>query len=177
MNVEEIDIFKSEVLDIYLSELYSLAYSVKSGCEEIFAETKVPDNGYAIQVSPSIHNKINNVIISAANIKKLINSPLPKQKKESRKSFTVRKQRESLLQELLSGLELKEIYNTDVRNKLEHFEEYLDSMALKLMDNESDINKEYNAASYNMVFSHWDVIKPHVYPIRLYITSERIFIT
>lgn len=175
MEIQEIDITKSEIMGIYLSELFSLAYSIKKGCEEIFEETKVPDKGYIIQVSSEIHNKINNIIINAANIKKLIKSPLPRQKKESAKNFKIRKQRESVFQEILSGLDLIEIFNTDVRNKLEHFEEYLDSMALKLMDSESDIQKGYPAASYNMVFSHWEVTNPSVYPIRLYITSEKTF--
>jgi hypothetical protein len=175
MNLEEINITKSEIMGIYLSEIFSLSFSIKRDCEEIFEKTKIPDKGYLIQVSSEIHSLINNVIINAANIKKLICSPLPRQKKESAKNFKVRKQREALFQEILSGLDTHEIYNTDVRNKLEHFDEYLDSMALKLMDEKSDIKNDYPAASYKMFFSDWEVFKPHVYPIRLYITSEKTF--
>lgn len=128
-----------------------------------------------IQVSHEIHSQINHVVINAANIKKIISSPLPKQKKESAKNFKVRKQRESFFKRFLVGLDLKEIFNTDVRNKLEHFDEYLDTMALKLMDEKSDIITDYDAATYNMVFSQPEVLKGQIYPIRLYITSEKTF--
>jgi len=175
VNVENIDIIKSEMFGLYISELFSLTHVIKRECEEIFKDTKEPATGYMLQVSSEIHSKVNTVVINSANLKKLIYSPGDKKKKESAKMFTVRKQREALFKELLSDLDLEEINNTDVRNKLEHFDEYLDDMTLKLIDDASELKTKYPAAVYNMVFSKWEAISPRAYPIRLYITAEKTF--
>ncbi|AQU73781.1 hypothetical protein [Priestia megaterium] len=175
MNVENIDIIESKVFGLYISELFSLVHVIKRECEEIFKETKEPATGYIMQVSPEIHSKINTVIINSANLKKLLYSPGDKKKKESTKKFKVRKQREALFKELILNLDLEEISNTNVRNKLEHFDEYLDDMTLKLIDEVSEFKKKYPAAVYNMIFSKWEAISPRAYPIRLYITAEKTF--
>ncbi|KIL46146.1 hypothetical protein [Jeotgalibacillus campisalis] len=175
MNIEDIDIYKSEVLGLYLHELYSLSTSIEKECEEIFKEAKIPEGGHMIQVSPEIHAKINNIVINSANIKKLISTSKEKKKKESAKTFKMRSQRAEMFKDLLEKLNLKEILRTDVRNKLEHFEEYLDKMSLELMDNNSKIKTDYPAATYNIVFSDWGAITPPVYPLRLYIANERIY--
>jgi hypothetical protein len=52
------------------------------------------------------------------------------------------------------------------------FDEYLDEANLKLS---REIQPPSPMAAYNMVFSHWEVTNPKVYPVRLYISSERKF--
>jgi hypothetical protein len=57
-------------------------------------------------------------------------------------------------------------------NTLEHFDEYLDEANLAVSEAKTPPSP---MAAYNMVLSHWEVFSPRVYPIRVYVSSERKF--
>ena len=77
-----------------------------------------------------------------------------------------------MLSKLTSTVTLKEILNHKVRNTLEHFDEYLDEANVSLSQGKPPPSP---MAAYNMVISHWQAVDPPVYPIRLYVSIERMF--
>lgn len=84
----------------------------------------------------------------------------------------MRKARAAALKKLVEGIPLAELVNVKVRNTLEHFDEYLDEANLAVTEAKTPPSPR---AAYNMILSHWEVISPRVYPIRVYISSERKF--
>jgi hypothetical protein len=155
---------------IYVHQLFMLAKSVRDNCDLIFADTPLPKTGFYIKVSPELHARIDAILIGAANIKKLIQTPAKRGSCESKKIFELRQGRVKVLGEILKGLALDEILNTKVRNSLEHFDEYLDEMNASLAAGEP---ASAPMAGYNMVLSHWEVTNPRLYPLRIYISAER----
>jgi hypothetical protein len=161
----------TKLFALYYHELWWLSNSVVRNCEEIFSKTIIPVDGYMIQVDPEIHSKISSLLSDAANIKKLVYTPDVKLKGENGERFKLRKARASALLATIEALEVKELLNHKVRNTLEHFDEYLDEANYKI----SRSARLNTMAAYNMVISHWEVVEPRMYPLRLYVTSERKF--
>ena len=168
----EISFENGKLSSLYYHELFWLASSIVKKSEKLFDETKVPDSGFLIQVNPELHSVIASILSDAANIKRFIRIPSVKLNGESGAQARLRKERTKKLNDTLGEIELKEILNHKVRNTLEHFDEYLDESNLK-------ITKASKApspmAAYNMILSHWEAFSPRVYPVRLYISSERTF--
>ena len=163
---------ETKLFSLYIHELWWLAHGVKTKAEKLFFEAKVPDEGYIIQVNPELHSLIASALSDAANLKKLLVTPSTRLNGESGRQFRLRKARSGFLNKLVDGIALNELFNSKVRNTLEHFDEYLDEANLAV--SEAKVPPAPMAA-YNMVFSHWEVITPRVYPVRLYISSERKF--
>ncbi|MBI5809719.1 MAG: hypothetical protein HZB21_00790 [Deltaproteobacteria bacterium] len=165
---------ETKLYKLYLHELWWLSDAIKKKCEKLFSETTSPppSSVYLIQVNPDLHSLIASILSDAANIKKLIKNQGGKLLGETGTKARLRKERAAMLDSLLSGIELEEILNHKIRNTLEHFDEYLDEANIEL--SKAAIPPSPMAA-YNMIFSSWEVIKPRVYPIRLYISEERKF--
>lgn len=157
---------------LYVHELWWLSSSLIRKAGYLFDEAKVPESGYLFQVSPELHSVIASILADAANIKKMIITPSMKLNGESGEQSRLRKERAKRLKELIGDIELKEILNHKVRNTLEHFDEYLDEANVKLSKAK---NPPSPIAAYNMILSHWEVTAPPVYPVRVYISSERMF--
>lgn len=175
MNQNDIDITSMEITMVYIHELYSLCEAIVRETDEIFSEAVIPEKYESIQVSPVLHSRINSVLLYSANIKKLIKTPKTRRNNESKKRFELRQQRNEIFDDLLKNIEINEIFNSKVRNTLEHFEEHLDKLNLKLSEPNSKIKNEYSGAVYNIAFSDWKALKYDVYPIRLYIVKEQKF--
>ena len=163
---------ETKLFSLYIHELWWLAHGIKTKTDKLFAEAKVPDEGNVIQVSPELHSLIASVLSEAANLKKLLVTPSARLNGESGRQYRLRKARAAALRELLAGVTLAELLNAKVRNTLEHFDEYLDEANLVITDAKVPPSP---MAAYNMVLSRWEVFDARVYPIRLYISSERKF--
>jgi hypothetical protein len=162
----------TKLFALYIHELWWLSHAIMTKTEKLFTEAKVPETGYVLQVSPELHSLIASVLSDAANLKKLIITPSVRLDRESGRQFRLRKARAAALMDLLAGIPLAELINVKVRNTLEHFDEYLDEANLTVSE---AITPPSLMAAYNMVLSHWEVFSPRVYPIRVYISSERKF--
>lgn len=165
------DLADTKFCTLYYHELWWLSQSVAEKCEQVFKETEVPEEGYVIQVDPAIHSVISSLLSDAANIKKLVSTSSVKAGGENGERFRLRKERANELADFVASLGVKELLNPKVRNTLEHFDEYLDEANY-------DISKKAEQgrfAVYNMILSHWEAISPKVYPIRLYVSSEKKF--
>ncbi len=167
LKVEETKLFA-----LYIHELWWLSHAIKTKTEKLFTEATVPETGYALQVSPELHSLIASVLSDAANLKKLIVTPSARLDGESGSQYRLRKARAEALKKLVVGIPLAELLNAKVRNTLEHFDEYLDEANLAVTNAKTPPSR---MAAYNMVLSHWEVFSPRVYPIRVYISSERKF--
>lgn len=157
---------------LYFHELWWLAHGVKTKAERLFAEATVPESGYMIGVNPELHSLIASLLSDAANLKKLVITPSVRLNNESGRQFRLRKARTAALLKSIEGIPLTEMLNAKVRNTLEHFDEYLDEANVVLTTAK---NVPSPMAAYNMVLSHWRAVNPPVYPIRVYISSERKF--
>lgn len=162
----------TKLFTLYIHELWWLANGVKQKTEHLFAETKFPDEGNIIQVSPELHSIIASTLSDAANLKKLLVTKESQLSGESGRQFRLRLGRTQALAKLLEGIALNELLNAKVRNTLEHFDEYLDEANLAVTEAKKPPSP---MAAYNMILSRWDVFNPRVYPIRVYISEERKF--
>lgn len=172
MGSEEVNFENGKLSTLYFHELWWLASSLVKKADKLFEETTIPETGYCFQVSPELHSLIASILSDAANIKKLIVTPSSKLNGESGAQSRLRKERAKLLKEAIASVELKEILNHKVRNTLEHFDEYLDEANVKITKAK---NPPSPMAAYNMIFSHWEAVSPEVYPVRLYVSSEKTF--
>lgn len=172
MSTKEVNFDNGKLSTLYFHELWWLASSLVNKSEKLFEESKVPESGYAIQVNPELHSLIASILSDAANIKKIIITPSSKLNGESGAQSRLRKERAKKLKDALGSVELKEILNHKVRNTLEHFDEYLDEANLKITKQQTPPSP---MAAYNMILSHWEAFNPRVYPVRLYVSSEKTF--
>jgi hypothetical protein len=117
-----------------------------------------------------MHSVISSVLSDAANIKKLSVTASAKLNGENSERHQMRLARAKAVEDFLRGISLIEMHNVKVRNTLEHFAEYLDASNLEFTK-----KPKGTRAAYNMIMSHWSVNGPKVYPIRLYVSSERKF--
>jgi hypothetical protein len=163
-------ITETPLFGVYIHHLFTLAKAVQDNCDLIFRDTPLPETGYYFKISWELHARIDAVLVAAANIKKLIQTPTKRGNGEPKKVYELRQNRAKVLAAMLDGLDLEEILNTKVRNSLEHFDEYLDEVNTNL-----SVGKPVPApwAGYNMVLSHWEATNPRVYPIRIYIAAEQ----
>jgi hypothetical protein len=166
----------SMIVGVYVHHLFALAKAVRDGCDQVFADAPIPPSDGYIKVNPGLHSRIDGILIDAANLKKLIKTPAERGKSESQRTFRFRRQRTEALTEFLRGLSLEAISDVQVRNSLEHFDEYLDQLGAKLEDGEQPPKP---AAAYNIVFSSWNVARAvaqrEVYPLRVYVADERTY--
>ncbi len=170
----EVDEFKftdSEIISIYLEELFWLASSIKANTERIFEKSQIPEKGYIIQVDREIHSLIKSVIDEAAQFKNFLR-PRGKMSNESEEEYRFRLERGKVLSSLFSSVDLNEILRDDVRNSMEHFDERLDKLSFTVRKN---MRKKDQLIAYNMVFSDKAVINPFPNPVRIYIAKERKF--
>lgn len=163
---------ETKLFTLYIRELWWLSHAIKTKTAKLFDQTKVPETGYIMQVSPELHSLIASVLSDAANLKKLIVTPTARLDRESGRQCRLRKARAAALKKLLTGIPLAELVNVKVRNTLEHFDEYLDEANLAV--SEANVPPSPMAA-YSLVLSHWEIFNPRIYPIRVYISSERKF--
>lgn len=158
---------------LYSYEMWLLTNSISSQCEKIFEAASVPSSGYSLGSNPEIHSIINNIVSESARVKKLISIPKCKTKNESGKQFEIHVGRAKYLQDILKGIRMEEILSARVRNTLEHFDEYLDEA--NMLASEGKLDK-YVGIVIDTIMSHREMISPTPFPLRVYISSEKIFI-
>jgi hypothetical protein len=160
---------ESEIVSLYLEEIYWLSSSIKSKTEMIFEKTKVPEKGYVIQVDIEIHSLIKAVIDESAQLKRML-EPRKTLNGETEDQREFREQRGQSLSNLFRSIDISEIMKDDVRNAMEHFDERLDKLSFSVRKNR---RKKPQRIAYNMVFSDKKVMSPFPNPVRIYISNER----
>lgn len=173
------------VFFMYFQELYYLAEGIKNDCEKLFTETEhykpidewgnVIDTRLTLWKAPEVHRNINSILIYAANIHKLIDFKVEYESEENEKILEHKRQRKLVFEKLLKDVDMVAIKHKKVRNTLEHFDEKMDELSLKLLDNQGKIRRRYEGIAYNMCVSNWSLFKRKLYPIKVYDVKKRIF--
>lgn len=159
-------------IHIYLIEVKTLTDFILQNCESIFDLMSQPEKGMYIKVDPGSQLKINQIIVSIGNIKKMIYPSSIKSKNESKKSFDFRKKRGAILKDLLNIDGNEYFLNLKARNSIEHFDEKIDQVNLNLLNKDSKLmNKP--AILYNMTISTRSVFFPEPYYLKVYIADEK----
>lgn len=161
----------SNMQGIYVNELYWLLTAIRKNCEGLFEKAKIPEKGYVIQVDMEVHSLIKSIVSDSSQVANLID-PRKKRKDETLEHYTFRKRRGEHLMKIFNGIPIEIILNRELRNSMEHFDERLDNLVHKISN--EGTKKQQNLA-HNIVFSHRNVILPFPIPIRVYVSSEKIF--
>jgi hypothetical protein len=165
------------VLHVYLARLYSLALAVREGCDDVFARApaKLPNGSDYFKVEPGTLARIDGILVDAANIRRLL-VERERGSKESARSYNFRVCRTEMFALLLRGVATDSLLDANLRNSLEHFDEYLDKYAA------ADLAGERigpGMAAYNIVVSRLDAIeiigRGPAYPLRVYSAGERVY--
>lgn len=156
---------------VYLFEIWSLAQAVKTKAERVFEETK-DLKGHSQRADPKVHALIASLLSDAANLKKLVVTPPHRIRDESPRMHKLRVSRAASLNRTIAAVPLPTLLDPKVRNTLEHFDEYLDEANLMLTDSKGG---PAALAAFNLSLSSWSVFTDKIYPVRVYIVSERKF--
>lgn len=159
------------MVSLYVNELYWLLHSVKTKSESLFDRCKVPEKGWQIMVDMEAFSLIKSIVDDSAQVANLI-SPSPQRKNEPEAKGVYRIERAKYLRGLIGEKLPAEILRQDVRDSLEHFDERLDRLTHRVSKN---IKKKGRAIAHNMVISEKSAFNPFPYPLRVYISAERVF--
>lgn len=174
----------SPMVSQYVWELYWLADDVVNRAAAIAEKTPPPDPGSEyLKVDFSVHHDIFALLSSASKIKALITPKTHRNQNQSQTEFKFQQRRAAWLANLLDGIKLKQVHKNTVRHTIEHFDEYIDRTAIRLV--EDRIQKPVHLPTDMAVSSRQslDVLKGTrrvgetlIYPIRVYIADERLFV-
>lgn len=149
-----------------------LSKSIVKDCDVIFNSLTVPDEGYLLTVDYENQYLINSIIVSAGNIKKMVQPTTSRYKHETKKQHKYRIGRGDYLFDLLNLTGKETILNTKVRNSIEHFDEKIDSLVSKKENNNEKL-LNHRSLLYNMSLSSRAVFSPEPYYLKAYIVKEK----
>jgi hypothetical protein len=162
----------NDFLFVYLNEIFILTETIVRDCDIIFNSLTIPEDGYSMIIDHENQHLINSIIVSAGNIKKLILPNPSKYSNEAKALHKTRVDRGNYLSNLLKISGEEDMLNIKVRNSIEHFDEKVDSLALKKhKNNENLINNGF--ILYNMSLSSRKAFQPEPYYLKAYIVDER----
>ena len=175
MNKDNSSGVESEVLNymegIYINELFWLLAAIRKNCETLFEKAKITETGYAMQVDVEVHSLIKSIVNDSSHVANLID-PRERRKDEPIEHYIFRKERGKHLREIFNSISIEKILNRNLRDSIEHFDERLDNLVQSVS---KKVKKKQQNLAHNMVFSHKEVIVPFPIPIRVYVSSEKVF--
>jgi hypothetical protein len=167
---------------VYLEELHSLAHGIAESCEAVFASAPAPANAQQSYIRPEhvLLRVIQAALSDAARIRLLV-TDRRRRRDQDPLEHAVQVKRTAWLREILAGLELDAVLDPEVRHSLEHFDEYLDRTGV------AGVRAEISTPTMLPIdfvlgrdgsLEQFDVggAKPTVYPIRVYLAEERVFV-
>ncbi len=172
---------RSPVAGVYLTELHRLATDIVVSLEAALAAVPVPQPGSGlITVNHEVHRHILNALGAGARLKGLC-FDRSKGYKQTDLEHKILLRRAAWVRELLVGIDLAPLKEAQVRNTLEHFDEYVDRLALEAY--EGDISMPA-LVPVDMALSSRNLLsqfaigneEPTMYWVRIYISDEKCFI-
>jgi hypothetical protein len=131
---KEIELLRSSpILLIYLSEMVQL---LDLACQELDAARALvaanPPRGEIMPVAlPEFHYRVQAALMALGSFIHFIKVPDPATRKARTRDF-MRAGRAKLLMRCMHGADISEIEKVEVRHRLEHVDDYLDQVALRL---------------------------------------------
>lgn len=171
----------SPLARVYLVEAYRLATDLAIGIDAALAllPAPVPGSGF-ITVNHEVHRNLLQALGAASRLRGLC-LDRGKSAKQSPLEHKVHLRRAGWLREILSGIDLEPLRDTQVRHTLEHFDEYVDRAALQASSGTISMPA---LLPIDMALSTRDLLKqlavggeaPTMYFVRVYISDEFRFI-
>ena len=168
---------KSHLADVYLWEAFWLADSIVHWCDDVFAKAPPPPPDY-IKIEPELMQLLQSVVSASARLRTLlVERPHRDKRNQSALDHAVQVRRARWIGSVvLAGLKLPTIATSGVRNSLEHFDQYIDSEAIRWLRGGLPPRK---GLPVDMVMSArastMDLLKAEVL-IRVYVAAERRFV-
>jgi len=167
--LQELYVLSSEIIRNF-NEVDSIVRSKKPGMEAVFSFPHLQDKYFFIQ--PEVFTIIESIQVHSANIKKILFAT-PRKNKEASYKYEYRKKRESEVQSYFDMSKISEISNASVRNSLEHYDERLDNISLKLWN--GTIDKNYQIIASNVILSSEGALVGTPYYLKSYIIDSKIY--
>jgi hypothetical protein len=175
-------IVRSPLAGAYIRELHSLATEVVRLAEEVFEAAPRPtaSDSDCLRVDHAIMSKLFTLVGDAARISAML-SERPRRERSAREYEVHRRRVAGLRNEVLKNVRLERVFEAKVRHTLEHFDEYIDRTAVKYATGQIPTP---SVAPIDLVVSRRRALermpvrgrRPHVYYMRVFIASERVFI-
>ncbi|UTH13284.1 hypothetical protein [Macrococcus equipercicus] len=170
---------KQDILLNYYQELYALSKEIiriyDSFIPELISKHENSEEGKEfLEVNPEAFLKLSAIFVHSHNIRKLL-IPTARGKKESKRLYDFRCERALNLQRHIPIDNLNELLNSKIRNTIEHYDERLDSVNLKI-DNKT-LKSKYSAVFSNMIISSEKVpemlFEGDVYYLKTFVIESR----
>lgn len=178
VEVPDLSFGERRLAPAYLSELQSLVHSVIDGLDTVWekAPPLLPSGTGYVLVDPPLHATLTHAVTDATRVAKLTRLAASQRKDESEAVYNLRRERIGFFGDILKKLRLRETTNPQLRNTIEHFDEHLDEVVVRI-----DANPAPAVALQNLVVSSWDVLKAlppllgrEIIPLRLYVAGDRV---
>tara|TARA_R110001599_G_scaffold333262_1_gene549160 strand:- start:981 stop:1736 length:756 start_codon:yes stop_codon:yes gene_type:complete len=169
------------LIDLYHHELYFLLREIIQKYNQIteaideYVKSDKFDSKSSTQllVDYDIHYDIMAMVTCASNVKKLVKPRIDDKalKNVSKKMRRLRTYRAMLYERIFRSMEIVEMYSSEARNSIEHYDEYLDRTILELSKHcDSDV-----AITMNVQLCTATLADPPNYPLKTYVISTRTF--
>lgn len=167
--LQELFALSSEIVKTF-DQIETLVHSRKPGMEGVFTLPHAPNKYFFIQ--PEVFTKIATIQVHSANIKKILFAT-PRKKGEAKYKYDYRVKRAEEIQSYFDIEEISEIRISNVRNSLEHFDERLDNISLRLWN--GTINKKYHIIASNIIISSEGALYGNPYYLKCYVIDSKIY--
>lgn len=172
-------ISKGVFMGMLVEELTYLCDQIVKGCDQAFGRAEPPTAGTNyFRSDPEAITILERVVSDAARAKALIEHR-QKGKKQHAGEYVVQEARASWFQEVFAGIELAPLLTSQLRNSIEHFDEYVIGLAY------DDHRGRVPPATFyptNWLFGSkewrgYDLDLPdNMVPVRVYFVAERAFV-
>ncbi len=167
--LQELHVLSSEIIRIF-DEIETLVKTRKPGMEAVFSMPNIPGKYFFVQ--PEVFTRIASIQVYSANIKKILFPP-PRKKDESKYKSDYRQKRTEEVQAFFDMNRITEIKNAKARNSLEHYDERLDNISLRLWN--GTIDKKYHAIATNIILSSEGALYMNPYYLNSYIVDTKLY--
>ncbi|QQP71218.1 hypothetical protein JHE06_05460 [Carnobacterium sp. CS13] len=167
--LQEIYILSSEIIRIF-DEIESIVNRTNLGTKGVKYVKDNPDKYFFIQ--PEVFTRIATIQVHSANIKKILFAA-PRKKDEAKYKYDYRINRVIELQKYFDMNRIHEIKNARTRNSLEHYDERLDNISLRLWN--GSIDKKYHIIATNIITSKEEALFGNPYYLNCYVLDSKIY--
>jgi hypothetical protein len=150
-------LLSSSFFNIYVIEAHWLLATISRRIDTALGTLpSLPSEGGMLVVRPEFHDDVDAALVSAVRLRRLIDVPTAPALREKDKHFSMRKARSQLFVDFFQGLDLSELYRSGVRDTIEHMDEKLDQLAVKLLPPPAKANAY---AIHNLVISGQEIFE------------------
>jgi hypothetical protein len=171
----------SPLAGAYVTELHALAEDVVRLASDVFEAAPRPKTADDyLKVDHAIMAKLFALLGAAARVSATL-TDRPR-RDQSARQYEIQKRRVAWLRhDVLKGIKLERVFEPKVRHTLEHFDEYMDNIAVRYATGQiptPSIAPIDFVMSRRLVLERFDIggKTPSVYFVRVFIASERVFI-